>query len=125
MFAQEIIPILPEADLLWVITASVLVFMMQAGFLALEAGLTRSKNAINVAIKNLADFGISTLLFWTIGFAVMFGSTASGWIGTDDFMVSFDEVRAWPTVFFTFQVMFCGTAVTILSGATAERMKFG
>jgi Amt family ammonium transporter len=125
MFAQDIAPVVPEADLLWVITAAVLVFLMQAGFLALEAGLTRSKNAINVAIKNMADFGISTMLFWMIGFAVMFGSTSSGWIGTDEFMLSFNEVRAWPTVFFVFQVMFCGTAVTILSGAVAERMKFG
>jgi Amt family ammonium transporter len=125
MLGQTIAPVVPEADLLWVITAAVLVFLMQAGFLALEAGLTRSKNAINVAIKNMADFGISTMLFWMVGFAVMFGSTSSGWIGTDDFMLSFNEVRAWPTVFFTFQVMFCGTAVTILSGAVAERMKFG
>jgi Amt family ammonium transporter len=125
MLAQDIAPVVPEADLLWVITAAALVFLMQAGFLALEAGLTRSKNAINVAIKNMADFGISTVLFWMIGFAVMFGSTSSGWIGTDEFMLSFNEVRAWPTVFFVFQVMFCGTAVTILSGAVAERMNFG
>ena len=125
MLAQPIAPIIPEADLLWVITATVLVFLMQAGFLALEAGLTRSKNAINVAVKNMADFGISTMLFWAVGFAMMFGTTSGGWVGTDGFMLSFDEVRAWPTVFFTFQVMFCGTAVTILSGAVAERMRFG
>ena len=124
MIAQ-VIQIIPEADLLWVITASALVFLMQAGFLALEAGLTRSKNAINVAIKNMADFGMSTVLFWLIGFAIMFGATAGGWIGTEGFAPSFDEAFAWPTVFFTFQVMFAGTAVTILSGAVAERVRFG
>jgi Amt family ammonium transporter len=106
-------------------TASVLVFLMQAGFLALEAGLTRTKNAINVAIKNLADFAISTVVFWSFGFAIMFGGTFGGWLGTDTFFLSFDETQAWPTVFFTFQVMFCGTAVTILSGAVAERLRFG
>ena len=121
----QVIQIVPEADLLWVIVASALVFLMQAGFLALEAGLTRSKNAINVAIKNMADFGMSTVLFWLVGFGIMFGPSLGGVIGYGDFAVSFDESLAWPTVFFTFQVMFAGTAVTILSGAVAERMKFG
>ena len=51
-------------DILWVVFASVLVFLMQAGFLCLEGGMTRSKNSINVAIKNLADFCLSTLVFW-------------------------------------------------------------
>ncbi len=125
MIAVQVLQLVPEADLLWVMTASVLVFLMQVGFLALEAGLTRSKNAINVAIKNMADFGISTLLFWVFGFGLMFGTTQGGWFGTDEFAVSFSEARAWPTVFFLFQVMFCGTAVTILSGAVAERLRFG
>ena len=125
MSFSQVIQIIPEADLLWVITATVLVFLMQAGFLALEAGFTRSKNAINVAIKNMADFAISTVVFWTFGFAIMFGPTFAGWFGTGGFALSFDETNAWPTVFFTFQVMFCGTAVTILSGAVAERLRFG
>ena len=125
MSFSQVIQIIPEADLLWVITATVLVFLMQAGFLALEAGFTRSKNAINVAIKNMADFAISTVVFWTFGFAIMFGPTIAGWFGTGGFALSFDETNAWPTVFFTFQVMFCGTAVTILSGAVAERLRFG
>jgi Amt family ammonium transporter len=91
----QVIQIVPEADLLWVITASALVFLMQAGFLALEAGLTRSKNAINVAIKNMADFGMSTVLFWLTGFAIMFGATAGGWIGTEGFAPSFDEAQSF------------------------------
>ncbi len=125
MSFSQVIQIIPEADLLWVITATVLVFLMQGGFLALEAGFTRSKNAINVAIKNMADFAISTVVFWTFGFAIMFGPSIAGWIGGGGFLLSFDETNAWPTVFFTFQVMFCGTAVTILSGAVAERLRFG
>ncbi len=121
----QVIQIVPEADRLWVITASALVFLMQAGFLALEAGLTRTKNAINVAIKNMADFGISTVLFWAVGFGIMFGPSFSGWLGSGEYFMSFSEGLAWPTVFFTFQVMFAGTAVTIVSGAVAERLKFG
>ena len=58
-------------DLLWITLSAGLVFLMQAGFLCLETGLTRSKNNINVAIKNLADFGVSTLLYWAFGFALI------------------------------------------------------
>ena len=60
-------------DTLWMVLCSCLVFLMQAGFMCLESGLTRSKNSINVAIKNFADFGISVALFWSFGFGVMFG----------------------------------------------------
>ena len=60
-------------DIFWVVLCSGLVFLMQAGFLCLEAGLTRSKNNINVAVKNLADFSVTTILFWLFGFAIMFG----------------------------------------------------
>ena len=97
---------------------------MQAGFLGLEAGLTRTKNAINVAIKNLADFGVSVVVFWLVGFGIMFGVTANGWFGADSFALSFAESGTWLTVFFVFQVMFAGTAVTIVSGAIAERLRF-
>ena len=69
-------------DILWVLLATGLVFMMQGGFLCIESGLTRSKNSINVAIKNLTDFGISVLLYWAYGFALMFGLSWNGWIGT-------------------------------------------
>jgi ammonium transporter len=111
-------------DLLWITISAGLVFLMQAGFLCLESGLTRSKNNINVALKNLADFGVSALLFWLFGFAVMFGVSRAGWIGTDSYALDFTGDRVGLTVFFLFQVMFCGTAVTILSGAVAERLRF-
>jgi len=110
-------------DILWVLVSSGLVFIMQMGFLCLEAGFTRSKNSINVALKNLTDFGISLGFYWAAGFALMFGASPSGWLGTTHFLVSFDE-GVWTTTFFLFQVMFCGTAVTIVSGAVAERMRF-
>ncbi|MEZ4591057.1 MAG: ammonium transporter [Chloroflexota bacterium] len=111
-------------DILWVLFAAALVFMMQAGFLCLETGLTRSKNNINVAIKNLADFAVSTLLFWLAGFALMFGASASGWIGYDLFVPELGS-DFWTATFFIFQAMFCGTALTIISGGIAERVRFG
>ena len=66
-------------DELWVLICSGLVFLMQAGFMCLESGLTRSKNSINVAVKNLADFGISVTLFWAFGYGIMFGISQGGW----------------------------------------------
>ncbi|MFT5207917.1 MAG: Amt family ammonium transporter, partial [Candidatus Omnitrophota bacterium] len=97
---------------------------MQAGFLCLESGITRSKNSINVAIKNLADFSIAALMFWVIGFGLMFGQSLNGLIGTSLFFQPFEYNNPWPSTFFIFQLMFCGAAVTIISGATAERLQF-
>ncbi len=107
----------------WLLLCSGLVFLMQAGFMCLESGLTRAKNNINVAVKNLADFGISVLLFWMFGYALMFGASQQGWLGLNNFFPALD---AHPdrAVFFLFQAMFCGTATTIISGAVAERMTF-
>ncbi len=110
---------------LWVLVSAGLVFLMQAGFLCLETGLTRSKNNINVALKNLTDFGITTILFWFFGFGLMFGTSVQGIFGVDLFALNFSADNASILVFFVFQVMFCGTAVTILSGAIAERLNFG
>jgi len=106
----------PLADILWVLFSATLVFLMQPGFMCLESGLTRSKNSINVAIKNLADFVISVGCFWIVGYGIMFHGGLSG---------SMPELEgAWPATFFLFQAMFCGTATTIFSGAVAERMRF-
>jgi ammonium transporter len=111
-------------DMLWVAVSASLVFLMQAGFLCLETGLTRSKNNINVAIKNLTDLGVSLGLFWAFGFALMFGASQSGWIGTTNFLPAIGPEDAWTGICFLFMAMFCSTAVTILSGAVAERMRF-
>lgn len=112
-------------DMLWLIVAAALVFLMQAGFLCLETGFTRSKNSINVAVKNLADFGLSVLVFWAVGFALMFGASSKGWIGSSLFFPDLASGEMWNATFFLYQVMFCGTAVTIVSGAVAERVRFG
>ena len=114
-----------EIDILWIAICSALVFLMQAGFLCLESGLTRNKNSINVAIKNLADFCLTTVVFWLVGYSLMFGNTYGGWFGTDLFLLDFATQDGSQTIFFVFQVMFCGAAVTIISGVVAERLKFG
>ncbi len=111
-------------DILWVLVCSGLVLIMQGGFLVLESGLTRAKNSINVAIKNVADFGVATLLFYIFGFGLMFGVSWQGIIGTSLFAPVFPEGNAWPPTFFLFQLVFCGTSATIVSGAVAERLKF-
>jgi ammonium transporter, Amt family len=111
-------------DALWVLGCAALVFGMQAGFLCLESGLTRSKNSINVAMKNLTDFSVSLLLFWAFGFAVMFGASHSGWFGCGEFFPTLGPAPLKFSSFFLFQAMFCATAATIVSGAVAERMRF-
>lgn len=111
-------------DILWVVFSASLVFLMQAGFLGLEAGSTRSKNNINVVVKNIADLGVSVLCFWLFGFAIMFGTSQMGWIGLSEFIPELGQGDVWLVVFFLFQAMFCSTAVTIVSGAVAERMRF-
>lgn len=112
-----------QLDILWVLIATVLVLLMQGGFLALESGLTRTKNAINVAMKNIADLTVSLLIFWFIGFALMFGDDINHLISLADGDIA-GSVKTWSIVFFLFQVMFCATASTIVSGAIAERTKF-
>ena len=102
----------PLIDIVWVMICAGLVFVMQPGFMCLESGLTRSKNSINVAIKNIADFGLSIFLFWMFGFALMFGVTGGGWIGTTHFFTPVEQGGAWLTAFFLFQAMFCGTATS-------------
>ncbi|TVM19971.1 diguanylate cyclase [Oceanidesulfovibrio indonesiensis] len=110
-------------DSFWILLAAALVFLMQPGFMCLESGLTRSKNSINVAIKNLADFAFSVLSFWILGYGLMFGASAAGWIGRDGFIHALGA-DSLASSFFFFQAMFCGTATTIFSGAVAERMRF-
>ncbi len=112
-------------DLLWVLLCSALVFVMQAGFLCLESGLTRSKNSINVAVKNVADFAIATVLYWLVGFGLMFGDSLAGWLGLSHFGATHTlGVSASLMTFMLFQLMFCATSATIVSGAVAERMRF-
>ncbi len=110
-------------DHVWTMIAAGLVFFMQAGFLFLEAGLVRSKNSINVAQKNVTDFILSTLVFGAVGYMLMFGKSPHGYFGWDSELFMFDKISDWSFTFFVFQLVFCGTAATIISGAAAERMK--
>ena len=109
-------------DTLWVIDCAILVFIMQAGFMCMETGLSRHKNSINVALKNAADFGVSVVIFWLFGFGIMFGQSFNGLFGTDLFLFKTEKTEYM--TYFVFQAMFVATAATIISGAVAERMKF-
>ncbi len=123
MMPQEVIDVLSSnIDTLWVIDCAILVFIMQAGFMCMETGLSRHKNSINVALKNAADFGVSVVIFWIFGFGIMFGTSYYGFFGTDLFF--FKTNKAEYMTYFVFQAMFVATAATIISGAVAERMKF-
>ena len=111
-------------DFLWTLLGAILVFFMQAGFAMVETGMTRAKNAINILMKNLMDFAVGSIVFFCVGFALMFGSSKGGIIGTDGFFLKGLIEDPWNLVFFMFQVTFAATAATIISGAVAERIKF-
>ena len=109
-------------DTFWLLVCAILVFLMQAGFMCLESGLSRAKSSINVALKNVTDFGISVATFWAFGFALMYGTSISGLFGSKFFFFT-TKVAGYQS-FFVFQAMFVATAATIVSGAVAERLKF-
>lgn len=116
-----------SVDTIWVLLAAVLVFFMQAGFAMVETGFTRAKNAGNIVMKNLMDFSLGTIVFWLVGFGLMFGADINGIVGTPDFFVMNDYgVKDGYTsyAYLIFQTVFCATAATIVSGAMAERTKF-
>ncbi|UMZ73815.1 ammonium transporter [Natranaerofaba carboxydovora] len=114
-------------DTVWVLIATVFVFLMQAGFAMVESGFTRAKNAGNIIMKNLMDFSVGSIMYWTIGFSIMFGASVSGIFGQIDLFSrgSYEGLVDIPLyAFLIFQTVFAATAATILSGAMAERAKF-
>ncbi len=117
---------LENINLLWMLICAILVFMMQAGFMCLESGIIRNKNNINVALKNVSDFGISIVSYWIIGYGIMFGASQNGLFGTNNFFFdpSGTSTSGPAMTFFIFQSMFCATAASIISGSVAERLKF-
>jgi Amt family ammonium transporter len=145
-------PLTPEAvkeelnvalDAMWVVIAAFLVFFMNAGFALVESGFCRRKNAVNILSKNLIVFAIATIAYWAIGFALMFGDNGgNNFIGLAGFFLGGEDNSpatgeaykgifsslSWTTVpleaKFLFQLVFAGTAATIISGAVAERIKF-
>jgi Amt family ammonium transporter len=109
---------------LWTVIAACFVFLMQAGFAFVEAGMVRAKNLINIMMKNLADLSIGTLGFWAVGFGLMFSGETYEFFPNPD-ANSFGEDPNWMYAFILFQAVFAATAATIVSGAMAERTKFG
>ena len=130
------------ANTVWTLIAGMLVFWMNAGFATLEAGLCRRKNAVHILAKNFIVFGVASIAYWAAGFGMMFGKSvvggsdgAGGFVGfahlfpslLDDTIMDYPGI-AWAivpvSVKFFFQLVFAGTAATIVSGAVAERTKF-
>ena len=106
-----------DIGMLWMLLSGILVFFMQAGFTLVESGMTRSKNAVNIAMKNLLDICVGSLTYWFVGYSLMYGETTNGWFfwyglfqgdGADLF----------------FQTMFAATDETIVSGEIAGRTKY-
>ena len=113
-------------DNMWLLVAAFLVMFMQPGFAMVEAGFTRSKNSANILMKNLMDFSIGSLLYWVIGFTLMYGDSIGGFLGTPDLFFNSDGFGDNYSDFadLMFQTVFCATAATIVSGAMAERTEF-
>src|SRR5574344_2101711 len=114
-------------DTVWMLLAATLVFFMQPGFAFCEAGFTRSKNTTNILFKNFVDYMIGSVAFWFVGFGFMFGSDGQGFIGMPNFgdLSFYHNAAGLPTEgFLMFEIVFCATSATIVSGAMAERTKF-
>jgi Amt family ammonium transporter len=112
-------------DTIWILIAAVLVMFMQPGFALVEAGFTRSKNTVNILMKNLMDFAIGSIVFWIIGYTLMYGEDVGGFLGKISLFYSSDGINGVPDMAsLMFQTVFAATAATIVSGAVAERTKF-
>ena len=107
----------------WFLIGAALVFWMQAGFAMVEAGFTRAKNSGNIIMKNLMDFCIGTVMFCVIGFSLLLGEDVIGFIGAPGFDL-FTGYGSFDWSNFIFNLVFCATTATIVSGAMAERTKF-
>lgn len=116
-----------QLDTIWLFLGAVLVFWMQAGFAMVESGFSRGKNAANLLMKNLMDFAMAAILFYAIGFGLMYGADRAGLVGTSNFFLAdlaLDASAGYDWANYLFQLMFAGAAATIVSGAVAERLKF-
>ena len=126
---QEVLTAIQEAVgsevfAIWFLIGAALVFFMQAGFAMVETGFTRAKNAGNIIMKNLMDFCIGTCVFIILGFGLMLGEdTLGGFVGIPTLGI-FSDYSNFDWSNFVFNLVFCATAATIVSGAMAERTKF-
>ena len=120
---EEIADLILAIDTAWLLIAAFLVFIMQAGFAMLEAGFVRSKNTVNILMKNILDVSAGAIAFWAIGWGIAYGfsgDTTNAFMGDGHFfLASFDDWPSW-----IFQFAFAATAATIVSGAMAERTAF-
>lgn len=108
---------------IWFLIGAALVFWMQAGFAMVETGFTRAKNAGNIIMKNLLDFCIGTVVFVLLGYGLLFGKDVAGFLGIPTFGI-FSAYESFDWSNFVFNLVFCATTATIVSGAMAERTKF-
>jgi len=115
--AAQVAQINGDMGMLWMLIAGILVFLMQAGFTLVEAGMTRSKNAVNIAMKNVLDICVGSLSYWLVGYSLMYGDTSNGWFFWSGLF------QGEGAVLF-FQTMFAATTATIVSGAIAGRTKY-
>lgn len=117
LIIQDTASVEGDMGMLWMLLSGILVFFMQAGFTLVESGMTQSKNAVNIAMKNMLDICVGTLTYWLVGYSLMYGASENGWL-------------FWSGLFqgdgadLFFQTMFAATAATIVSGAIAGRTKF-
>ena len=112
---------------LWVMISAILVILMMGGFILLEAGSTRMKNAGHIAGKTVFTFGLASLVFWALGYGFIFGDHANFFTGLSDFFYSGEQIEGASlstAVFFVFQLAFAGISITIALGGFAERAKF-
>lgn len=127
MLYERIDLMIMSADTIWIAICTVLVFFMQTGFAMLETGFTRKKNSCNVIMKNIMDFAVGSIFYWILGFGIMFDAT-TGVVGVIDLFSNGDCSAASQTipqpVFMAWQLVFCATSATIVSGAMAERTAF-
>jgi Amt family ammonium transporter len=113
-----------KLNLIWILFCSALVFFMQAGFCCIESSVSRTQNSISTATKNIIDFCVSSIVYYLVGYGMMFGATWYGIVGTTDFALQGHNMVGIDYGFFMLQMMFCGLAATIMSGMVADRMKF-
>ena len=106
-----------DMGMLWMLISGILVFFMQAGFTLVESGMTQSKNAVNIAMKNLLDITVGSLTYWFVGYSLMYGDTTNGWF-------FWSGIMQGEGADLFFQTMFAATAATIVSGAIAGRTKY-
>ena len=115
--AKDIAAIKGDMGMLWMLLSGILVFFMQAGFTLVESGMTQSKNAVNIAMKNLLDISVGSITYWLLGYSLMYGDTTNGWF-------FWSGLFQGEGVDLFFQTMFAATAATIVSGAIAGRTKY-